>query len=147
MENNDFNLIKTVYSESKNKFNRAPADNEIASILGISVEEYKKRLVEIINRVVPFCYDQNSIVGILKNYYRNLKQNKLSKNDELKNLIIEEIEELSEKEKQILFLYYYEELTLKEIEKILEITEPSILQLHGKIILKFYAKIINRWSE
>ena len=48
---------------------------------------------------------------------------------------------LPEKEKKVLVLYYYEDLTLKEIGEVLEVTESRISQLHTKAILRLRAKL------
>jgi RNA polymerase sigma factor for flagellar operon FliA len=61
--------------------------------------------------------------------------------DEIKRVIIEAIQELPEKEKKVLVLYYYEDLTLKEIGKVLEVTESRISQLHTKAIMRLRSKL------
>ena len=63
--------------------------------------------------------------------------------EEIKKVIIEAINELPEKEKKVLVLYYYEDLTLKEIGKVLEVTESRISQLHTKAIMRLRAKLTN----
>ena len=63
--------------------------------------------------------------------------------DEIKRVIIQAITELPEKEKKVLGLYYYEDLTLKEIGKILEVTESRISQLHTKAIMRLRSKLTN----
>jgi RNA polymerase sigma factor for flagellar operon FliA len=66
---------------------------------------------------------------------------KISEKTEIKKMIGHVIEELSEKEKQVLILYYYEDLTLKEIGEVLEVTESRVSQLHTKAIFKLRAKL------
>jgi RNA polymerase sigma factor for flagellar operon FliA len=61
--------------------------------------------------------------------------------EEIKRIIVEAINELPEKEKKVLVLYYYEDLTLKEIGEVLEVTESRISQLHTKAILRLRAKL------
>ena len=62
-------------------------------------------------------------------------------NVETKRLLKEMIEKLPEKEQRIIELYYYSELTYKEISKIMNISESRISQLHTKAITKMQAKI------
>ena len=69
-----------------------------------------------------------------------LSQNELLKN-ELKELLIQTLEILTEKEKKVIILYYYEELTLKEISRILEVSESRISQLHTKALQKMKMKL------
>jgi RNA polymerase sigma factor for flagellar operon FliA len=63
--------------------------------------------------------------------------------EEIKKVIIQAINELPDKEKKVLVLYYYEDLTLKEIGKVLEVTESRVSQLHTKAILRLRAKLTN----
>ena len=57
--------------------------------------------------------------------------------------IVEAINELPEKEKMVLVLYYYEDLTLKEIGQVLNVTESRVSQLHTKANLRLRAKLTN----
>lgn len=56
--------------------------------------------------------------------------------EELKTKLAESLEVLTEKERSVIELYYYEEMTLKEISRILEVSESRVSQLHTKAILK-----------
>ena len=62
---------------------------------------------------------------------------------EMKRVIAEAIKELPEKEQKVLVLYYYEELTLKEIGKVLDVTESRVSQLHTKAITRLRARLTN----
>ena len=61
--------------------------------------------------------------------------------DELKQMIVDSIEGLTEKEKSVVMLYYYEEMTLKEISLVLEVSESRVSQLHTKALQKMKAKL------
>jgi len=63
--------------------------------------------------------------------------------EEIKRVIVEAINELPEKEKMVLVLYYYEDLTLKEIGQVLHVTESRVSQLHTKANLRLRAKLTN----
>jgi RNA polymerase sigma factor for flagellar operon FliA len=73
----------------------------------------------------------------------SLNPDHIVEKEEVRRLIIEAINELPEKEKKVLVLYYYEDLTLKEIGEVLEVTESRISQLHTKAILRLRAKLSN----
>jgi len=60
---------------------------------------------------------------------------------EIKKILAQAIERLSQKEKTIISLYYYEEMTLKEIGQIMGFTESRICQIHSKVILKLRAQL------
>ena len=63
--------------------------------------------------------------------------------EEMRRVIKQAINELPEKEKKVLVLYYYENLTLREIGHILEVTESRVSQLHTKSIIRLKAKLTN----
>ena len=63
--------------------------------------------------------------------------------DELKQMLSETMETLTEKERKVILFYYYEELTLKEISHILEVSESRVSQLHTKALLKMRKKLGN----
>ena len=62
---------------------------------------------------------------------------------ELKKVLEESLEVLTDKEKKVILLYYYEELTLKEISRVLEVSESRISQLHTKALQKMKTKMGN----
>ena len=56
--------------------------------------------------------------------------------EELKQKLEESLEVLTEKERKVILLYYYEDLTLKEISRVMEVSESRISQLHSKALTK-----------
>jgi RNA polymerase sigma factor for flagellar operon FliA len=56
-------------------------------------------------------------------------------------MLLEALELLTEKEKKVILLYYYEELTLKEISNVLEVSESRISQLHTRALQKMKGKM------
>jgi RNA polymerase sigma factor for flagellar operon FliA len=67
----------------------------------------------------------------------------LLEKEEMRRVIVEAINDLPDKEKKILILYYYEDLTLKDIGRVLEVTESRVSQLHTKAILRLRSKLTN----
>ena len=65
----------------------------------------------------------------------------------VKKLIAEAIRELPEKQRLVLSLYYYEDLNLKEIGRVLEVTESRVSQLHTQAILKLKSKLKNHFDD
>ena len=86
--------------------------------------------------------DKVSIVESIESP-QSLNPDTIVEKDEIKRVIVEAISELPDKEKKVLVLYYYEDLTLKEIGKVLEVTESRISQLHTKAIMRLRAKLTN----
>jgi RNA polymerase sigma factor for flagellar operon FliA len=74
---------------------------------------------------------------------RSLNPDVIVEREEIKRIIVKAISELPDKEKKVLILYYYEDLTLKEIGEVLQVTESRISQLHTKAIMRLRSKLMN----
>lgn len=117
----------------ENEFGRSPTDKEIAAALDISHEELQT-LVSQSNAatVIPLEeYLQTDAAQIVDSNPANSTEF-----FELKDTLAKAIDRLPEKERTVISLYYYEELTLKEISLILHLTEARISQLHTKAIFR-----------
>ena len=66
--------------------------------------------------------------------------------EELKSHLAEGIGSLPEKQRQVILLYYYEELTMREVAEVLEITEARVSQLHAAALLKMSVQL-KLWNE
>jgi RNA polymerase sigma factor for flagellar operon FliA len=109
-----------------------PSDDEIATILNVDVEKVKKaRNADDIYSVMPI-EDQ-------LNYYEDVS--KKVEEEELIEVIKEILKKLNEKEQLIIQLYYFEELSLREISEILGVTESRVSQIHKKVIKKIREKL------
>ena len=84
--------------------------------------------------------DKISIVDSIESP-NSLNPDTIVEKEEIKRVIIEAIQDLPEKEKKVLVLYYYEDLTLKEIGEVLGVTESRISQLHTKAIMRLRTKL------
>ena len=130
---------------------RAVTDNEIANEMGLTIKDYQKTILKISGTSILSLNDvwytgeDNDKVSIVDSIEspQGLNPDIIVEKDEIKRVIIEAINELPEKEKKVLVLYYYEDLTLKEIGKVLEVTESRVSQLHTKAIMRLRAKLTN----
>jgi RNA polymerase sigma factor for flagellar operon FliA len=130
---------------------RTATDQEIASSMGMNEGEYLKTLMKISGTSILslsdvwFSGDENDKVSIGDSIESpsSLNPDVIVEKDEIRRVIIEAISELPDKEKKILVLYYYEDLTLKEIGQVLEVTESRVSQLHTKAILRLRSKLTN----
>ncbi|MCF7928010.1 MAG: RNA polymerase sigma factor WhiG [Spirochaetales bacterium] len=130
---------------------RAANDKEVANEMNMSVEEYHKTIMKISGTSILSLNDvwytgeDNDKVSIAESIEspQSLNPDIIVEKDEIKRVIVDAIQELPEKEKQVLVLYYYEDLTLKEIGKVLEVTESRVSQLHTKAIMRLRAKLTN----
>ncbi len=136
-------VIRKLYQ----KLGRMPEEEEIAKALGLSLDEYYKFL----DRIKGISFID---INTLKQKIPDLDEEDLfefipgdEKEDPFEKYALKELEEklkdaiekLSEKEKLVLALYYYEGLTMKEIAKVLDYTESRISQIHSQAILKLRA--------
>lgn len=130
---------------------RAASDQEIADEMRMTTKEFQKTMMKISGTSILslndvwYTGDDSDKVSIVDSIESpsSLNPDIIVEKDEIKRVIIQAITELPEKEKKVLVLYYYEDLTLKEIGKILEVTESRISQLHTKAIMRLRSKLTN----
>ena len=138
--------IEKTYSKLEQKFGRMPEDFEVAQELGVNVEEFNEMLYKI--RGASFLSDKD-FIGFDKGRAESLDRMESKDLPIIDNLLMNEkknvlktcIDMLSEVEKNVLMMYYYDELTLKEIGDILDLTESRICQIHSKAIIKLRSKL------
>lgn len=129
------------------KYGRMANDGEIATELDITVEELEtwQNQTKITNIIsLDEFMDQGTETKVEQNLTAEFDQpERIYEKQELKDILIKTLEALTEKEKKVIILYYYEELTLKEISRILEVSESRISQLHTKALQKMKSKLGN----
>jgi len=135
--------IEKAYIELESKLGRVPTESEVAEYMNMSEEEFHKVIQDInISHVISLdeFLEQNyeTDVKITDSYNSPIRQIEIC---ELKDILADSIEKLSEKEKAVIKLYYFEELTLKEISAIMKVTESRVSQLHTKAVTKLRAKL------
>lgn len=129
-------VIKSIEADT----GRNATDKEIAERLHISDDEYLSwqgqlksiNLVSLNEYMEQGCDVPNA--GARVNQYEQPAG--IVEQKELKQMLMNSLDKLTEKEKKVILLYYYEELTLKEISRIMDVSESRISQLHTKAILK-----------
>lgn len=137
--------IDTVIKAIEAEKGRNATDEEIAQGLGITEDEYTEwqGQMKITNIVSLNEYlEQGSEVSVEYNRTAQFDgPEEVLEKDELKKMLGEALELLTEKERKVIVLYYYEELTLKEISNILEVSESRISQLHTRGLQKMKMKM------
>ncbi len=139
--------IDAVIKDIEVRCGRNATDGEIAEGLGISDEEYldwqsqmKVTNVVSLNEFLEQGSEVPNEAGHTKSTQFDSPEEVLER-DELKKKLAEALEILTEKERKVIVLYYYEELTLKEISNILEVSESRISQLHTRALQKMKSKL------
>jgi RNA polymerase sigma factor for flagellar operon FliA len=128
---------------------RAATDEEIARAMHMDLADFHHLMLKISGTSVLslnevwYAGEDNDKMSIVESIEspNSLNPDHIVEKEEVKRIIVEAINELPEKEKKVLVLYYYEDLTLKEIGEVLEVTESRISQLHTKAILRLRAKL------
>ena len=139
--------IDSVMKEIEMTKGSAATDEEIAIGLGISSNEYTEWQSQMkITSVVSLneFMDQGSDVPQNPAFHNNNRFDSPEENiekEELKKVLAQSLESLTEKERRVIELYYYEELTLKEISYVLEVSESRVSQLHTKALQKMRGKM------
>lgn len=123
------------------------SEEEIALEIGITEDELAvwQSQLKITNIVSLNEYVEQGgepVMDARKNSHFIQPEDKVQEN-ELKEVLKDTLEMLTEKERRVIELYYYEELTLKEISKVLGVSESRISQLHTKALLKMRKKMGN----
>ncbi len=133
--------INTLWSENL----REPTDDEIAVRLGLHVDEIQKGLADANRVLVSLDALMETDAGPEGSLHENLRDEKQANPADVAEAgsLIEQMGSallnLSERERLILSLYYTDELTFREIGKVLEITESRVCQLHARAILSLKA--------
>jgi RNA polymerase sigma factor for flagellar operon FliA len=145
--------LQRVYARLENELGRMPYDDEVCEKLGISQKEYEDMLSDVapttiisLEEAMPDRSTDSKEIRIIDTIEDPGGENPLRELgfNEVKEILKETIANLPEKEKLVVALYHYEELTLKEIGVVLEISESRVSQIHSKAILKLRARLLQR---
>jgi RNA polymerase sigma factor for flagellar operon FliA len=142
--------IERAIADLESKLGRAPSDEEIATKVGISQEELEDSLTDISRSSIAALDelwtvsgsggDQIALIDTIEDESVPDPQSAMSAT-EMKEAIADAIARLPEREKLVVTLYYYEDLTLREIGEVLGVTESRVSQLHTKAILRLKARL------
>lgn len=136
--------IDTAIKEIEAAEGRTATDEEIASNLGISGDEYlewqQQLMVTNVVSLNEFA-DQGTEAPIDRTRQQQETPEDAMLQGELKEQLAQALEILTEKERKVILLYYYEELTLKEISNILDVSESRVSQLHTKALVKMKTRL------
>lgn len=137
--------LEQAMKELEMEYGREPTEAELAEKLMVSVHEARELIKKssVLSLVSLDDYlNQNHEDSILssKNAQIDTPESQYDKK-EIKNMLVDAIDKLSEREKKVVTLYYFEDLTLKEISRIMEVSESRISQIHSKAVLRLKSKL------
>lgn len=138
--------LEKAWFELENQLGHAATDQQVAQHMGISIDELNKLVQEMnMSQMVSLddYLEQNSESGLdlSDSTSVDMQPERRMEGVEVREILSDAIEKLPEKEKLVVSLYYYEELTLKEISAIMKVSESRISQLHTKAILRMRGRL------
>jgi RNA polymerase sigma factor FliA len=149
--------IERAMADLERELHRAPTDEELSEKLGVTVDELDDSLTDISRSSIAALDelwtisgssggDQVALIDTIEDTSGPDPQGALAQT-ELREALGEAIARLPEREKLVVTLYYYEELTLREIGEVLGVTESRVSQLHTKAILRLKAHLSGAQRE
>jgi RNA polymerase sigma factor for flagellar operon FliA len=141
--------IERAIRDLESRLARAPTDEEIAHKVGITPGELEDSLIDISRTSIAALDelwstssegDQVSLLDTIEDP-ESVKPAEALDETEMREALAEAIDRLPEREKLVVTLYYYEELTLREIGEVLGVTESRVSQLHTKAILRLRSRL------
>lgn len=135
--------ISQAYYDLENRYNREPTDKEVADYLDMDEEDLhstlgKSQMFNIIH-FEELVQSDNVWELSIQNQSASIEEE--VENREIVKMLGEIIENLPEKERLVVTLYYYEEMTLKEVAAVLGVSESRVSQIHSKAVMKMRTKM------
>jgi len=143
-------MIEAAIAEAEQRLHRAPTEEEIAAGLHLTLEEYHEWLVDIrgVNlgslEVSSPDEEDRSLLKYISDDEENWPS-RLLERSELQRLLADAIEKMPRTERTVITLYYHEELTLREISKVVNLHESRVSQLKSQAILRLRSYVEKRW--
>jgi RNA polymerase sigma factor FliA len=135
--------IEQAYDELTHSLDRTPEESEVAEHLGLTMAEFRTQLMETGTTIVSL----DTPLGDVGDEERTSLVDQIADEDEvdvsdqveradLRGRLVKAIERLPERDRTLISLYYYEELTLKEISEVLGVSTSRVSQLHAAAVFK-----------
>ena len=139
-------MLENTYADLEKKLGRPAQDEEVAEAMDVDVDKLHK-LMSRVSHVSMVSLERDS----RNSTQTSLLDRLISPGDvtgfekldteELRDVLAESIERLPEKEQTVVALYYYDEMTMKQIGKVLNLTESRVSQIHTKAVLRLRGKL------
>ncbi len=140
--------VNRCMTELERELGRYPEEHEMATKLGLDLEDYQKLLGQVshlgcvsLNETLDQSETGRSFMDALIDTHKSASPSQILEDHELTHIIADILQQLSEKERLVISLYYYEELTQKEIAEVLEVSEGRVSQLHSQALIKLKSKV------
>jgi RNA polymerase sigma factor for flagellar operon FliA len=142
------NRVSRAMAILENKFGRTPSEEEMAHEMQLPLEEYQEMLGQVshlgcvsLHEALDNSGEGRQFIDALIDTKEGSSPVEILENSELTTIVAEILEALPEKERLVISLYYYEELTQKEIAEVLGVSEGRISQLHSQALINLKNKL------
>jgi RNA polymerase sigma factor FliA len=145
--------VERTISKLENELGRSPNEEELAAGMGVEMDVYYHIIDDVSSASLlsldetSFGDDDDKPVALVDNLRSPDQPSALMnlEREELRDLLADSLGQITEQERLVVALYYYEELTLREIGQVLELSESRVSQLHTKAVLGLRAKLRKRF--
>lgn len=145
------NKISRAIVDLELQLGRDPEDHEVAKAMAMTLKQYRTQLSEVghlgcvsLNETLDHSQEGRSFIDCLKDQRAGNSPGARIEGQQLTEKIAGVLSQLTEKERLVISLYYYEELTQKEIAEILDLSEGRVSQLHSQSLIKLKTKLEGR---
>ena len=144
--------IEHAIHKAEQKLQHAPSEEQIATEMGMTLDDYHARLVEIqgLNLesldMTTSPSSNKTLMSLLADPEENLPSNLLERS-ELERLLAKCIGEMPDKEKTVISLYYLEELTLREIAEVMDLHISRVAHLKSTALLRLRSQMKAQWNN
>lgn len=147
----DMRRIEAAVNSLEQKYGRQPSEHELADALDMGIGEYQKMLQDARGHQLVYFEDftDGEEEDFLERNFVGGEEDPLEKllNKNMREVLVNAIEDLPEREKSVMGLYYEQDLNLREIGEVLGVTESRICQLHSQAIARLRARIFGAKPE
>ncbi|MBN8440774.1 MAG: RNA polymerase sigma factor FliA [Thauera sp.] len=147
----DMRRIEAAIHALEQQHGRAPSETELADSLGVSLPDYQHMLQEARGHQLVYFEDFGDSDGddYLERHLGQAEANPLLilEDADMRTKLVRAIEDLPEREKLVMALYYDEELNLREIGEVLGVTESRVCQLHSQAVARLRSRVVGGVAE
>lgn len=139
--------IEISIRQLEHRLGRSPAESEIAAEMGLSLTEYQDMLNKVRGTQLVYLEDMNRSGedddSYLDRHVADVDADPLNllRNQRLRESLVQAIKSLPEREQYVMSMYYEQDMNLKEIAQVLDVTESRVCQLHSQSIARLRAKM------
>lgn len=137
--------LENTYAELYAVLDREPTDEEMASKMELDISKFQKLMSESVG-INTISFEEIVFEGDFQMSDNNNGEWTAEKNlllTEKKKILMQAIDNLKEKERQVISLYYYEKLKYSEIAKVLEVSESRVCQIHSQAVIKLKNSLLD----